>query len=108
LTPEAGVVSRDTWAAIVLYIRNFLINWAIFLPALFTLALALALALALVPRAYRDVLTTVPYEARRPVFLIALLSLGYAAYFTFARLPSHDAGTPPRYPRVAAPWCMNK
>ena len=42
-------MSRDTWAAIVLYIRNFLINWAIFLPALFTLALALALALALVP-----------------------------------------------------------
>jgi hypothetical protein len=39
LTPEAGVASHDTRAAIVLYIRNFLINWAIFLSALFTLAL---------------------------------------------------------------------
>lgn len=94
LTPEAGVASRDTWAAIVLYIRNVLINWAIFFPALF--------ALALMPRVYSDILAAVPYQASLPVFLVALLSVGFAAYFTCARLPSHDAGTPPRYPGVAA------
>lgn len=93
LTPQAGLASRDTWAGIILYIRNVLINWAIFLPALF--------ALALVPRVYRDALAAMPHGASLPVFLIALLGAGFAAYFTCIRLPSHDAGTPPRYPSVA-------
>ena len=94
LTPQGGVASRDTWAAIVLYLRNFLINWAIFLPALF--------ALALVPRLYRDLLAIISYNASLPVFLVALLGVGLAAYFTCCRLPSHDAGSPPRYASVRA------
>jgi hypothetical protein len=45
LTPQTGPLSTDTWAGIVLYLRNLLINWAVFAP--------LFLLLALVPIVYR-------------------------------------------------------
>ena len=45
LTPQTGPLSTDTWAGIVLYLRNLLINWTIFAP--------LFLLLALVPIVYR-------------------------------------------------------
>ena len=32
LTPKLGLLSADTWTAIVLYLRNLLLNWFIFLP----------------------------------------------------------------------------
>ena len=32
LTPQTGPLSVDTWAGIVLYLRNLLINWAVFAP----------------------------------------------------------------------------
>ena len=32
LTPHVGLLSDDTWAGIVLYLRNVLINWFAFLP----------------------------------------------------------------------------
>ena len=44
LSPNLGAFSPDTWAGIVLWLRNVLINWLIFLPAL--------VALAQVPRLY--------------------------------------------------------
>ncbi|MGH7154472.1 MAG: patatin-like phospholipase family protein [Acetobacteraceae bacterium] len=34
LAPEAGLFSTDTWANIVLYIRNVLLNWTVYLPLL--------------------------------------------------------------------------
>jgi hypothetical protein len=92
LTPEAGLASRDTWAAITLYIRNMLINWAIFLPALF--------ALSLFPQIYKDVLARIPDWASRGLLAVALLGAGLAVYFTSTRLPSHDTGTSPDYPDV--------
>jgi len=39
LTPRLGIASRDTWAVIVIFVRNILLNWLIFGPALFLLAL---------------------------------------------------------------------
>ena len=45
LTPQTGPLSTDTWAGIVLYLRNLLINWTIFAP--------LFLLLTLVPIVYR-------------------------------------------------------
>jgi predicted acylesterase/phospholipase RssA len=45
LTPQTGPLSIDTWAGIVLYLRNLLINWAVFAP--------LFLLLALIPIGYR-------------------------------------------------------
>ena len=48
LTPRLGLLSADTWTAIVLYLRNFLLNWFIFLPQF--------LGLLLIPHASWDVL----------------------------------------------------
>ena len=45
LTPQTGPLSTDTWAAIVLYLRNLLINWAVFAP--------LFLLITLIPIFYR-------------------------------------------------------
>ncbi|MBN9508790.1 MAG: patatin-like phospholipase family protein, partial [Alphaproteobacteria bacterium] len=41
LTPRIGLLSLDTWAAAVLYLRNVLLNWLIFAP-LFALCVLLA------------------------------------------------------------------
>jgi hypothetical protein len=38
LLPHPGLASSDTWAAIVLWVRNTLINWALFLPLLLLVA----------------------------------------------------------------------
>jgi hypothetical protein len=34
LTPQLGLFSADTWAAIALYVRNLILNWLVILPAL--------------------------------------------------------------------------
>ena len=39
LTPKVGLFSADTWAGIVLYARNLLINWLVVLPAFMVVTL---------------------------------------------------------------------
>jgi hypothetical protein len=99
LTPRTGFASADTWSAAVLWIRNTLINWFVFLPAfLFAVAipnLLLASVLVIAPRV-ADIL-----------LLVSVLLIAAAAYSTARELPSHkmpplaDAGRV-RW-RVAAP-----
>jgi hypothetical protein len=48
LTPQSGFGSSNTWSAIVLWLRNVLLNWLVFGPLL--------LAAAIVPLLYREVL----------------------------------------------------
>ena len=48
LIPEGGFGPSDTWSAIVLWLRNVLLNWLVFGPIL--------LALAIVPLLYRELL----------------------------------------------------
>lgn len=85
LTPEVGILSRDTWAGIVLYIRNTILNWLIIFPLLLFVPLALL--------AYRTAL-----EAASGSTLWLPLVLGSAALFvaTFSActlLPSHRPRT---------------
>ena len=87
LTPHAGVLSDDTWAGIVLYIRNVLINWLAFLPV-FVLAVIAAIV-------YRTLLWTV--SAYNAVGLVAL-GIGAAAivlstWRACRDLPSHRPTT---------------
>ncbi len=118
LAPRPGVASPDTWTGIVLWIRNVLVNWMIFLPALF--------ALALLPGLYTGLLTAVGPGWSWPLLLIALLGLGLGVYDGAQRLPSRTAAEtiPPEreaglvrwgvvlplmlwstlVPLVAAPW----
>jgi hypothetical protein len=51
LTPKRGITSADSWAAIALYVRNLILNWAVLGPV-FLAALA-------VPRLAYDLLETV-------------------------------------------------
>ncbi|MBB2962282.1 patatin-like phospholipase family protein [Methylobacterium sp. R2-1] len=87
LTPHPGFASLDTWAGIVLWVRNTLINWLLLLPA-FTAVVAVplfyfALSSALVASEIRmdfDILAGV----------IAVLGLSVACYQTILGLPSHS------------------
>ena len=119
LSPHPGISSPDTWAGIVLWVRNVLVNWLIFFPALF--------ALALLPVAYADILAALSGGWWSwPLLLVALLCLGIGVYNGAVHLPSHafpeaaargrrTAFVPKRVvwplivwaalvPMVAAPW----
>src|SRR6202049_1159176 len=47
LTPKTGITSADTWTGILLWVRNVLLNWTVFIPALIFAVLAPTLYLAL-------------------------------------------------------------
>jgi hypothetical protein len=118
LAPRPGVASPDTWAGIVLWVRNVQVNWLIFLPALF--------ALALLPTLYADMLAAIGPGWSGPLLLLALLCLSIGIYNGAVHLPSHafpeaasrgrsDGFVPLRVvapmmawavlvPMVAAPW----
>ena len=48
LTPKTGITSADTWTGILLWVRNVLLNWTVFIPALVFAVLAPNVYLALV------------------------------------------------------------
>lgn len=118
LTPNPGIASRDTWAGIVLWVRNCLVNWLIFVPALF--------AMVLVPIVYAGLIRDIGIELSWLLLLIALACLGAGIFNGARHLPSHassERGAPaerdtfvPLYvvapllvwstlvPLVAAPW----
>jgi hypothetical protein len=81
LTPQPGLASPDTWTGILLWLRNVLINWMIFLPALFALTLA--------PIFYRDLIAVITPVPDWLLFVFGLISLGVAVYLGASHLPSH-------------------
>jgi hypothetical protein len=81
LAPHPGLASPDTWAGIILWTRNVLINWLIFFPALF--------ALALLPNLYRDILATMDPNLGWLLLLIALAGLGIGVFNGVRHAPSH-------------------
>jgi hypothetical protein len=91
LTPHTGVLSDDTWAGIVLYIRNVLINWFAFLPV-FLLAVLAAIF-------YRTLLWTI--SASNAAGLVALgisaAALLLSTWRACRDLPSHRPITEPRH-----------
>jgi len=111
LTPAPGVASADSWAAVLLWLRNVLVNWMIFAPALF--------ALALLPGLYADLLGVISPGWSWVLLIAALLALLVGSYNTAANLPSVNfpsAASVPRLmiwplllwallvPLAAAPW----
>jgi hypothetical protein len=82
LSPNFGLFSPDTWAGVTLWLRNVLINWLIFLPALF--------ALAQIPNLYAAAVAAIAPGWLSDILLAAaLLSLGLAVHNGAAELPSH-------------------
>jgi hypothetical protein len=93
LAPRPGVASNDTWAGVVLWLRNTLINWAVFLPLMLAAASAAVLYSALVCAS-----ATGPAAAwAGGAGVIALLGLGRSVHRTCLDLPSHKHpdSTPP-------------
>ena len=81
LAPHPGLASPDTWAGIILWLRNVLVNWLIFFPALF--------ALAMLPNLYRDILAAIGPGWSLPLLLIALAGLGIGIFNGVKHAPSH-------------------
>lgn len=84
LAPSTGLFSPDIWAGVTLWVRNVLVNWLIFFPAL--------LALALLPLFYADVINALqPGWLASLLLVVALLGLGISVYNGADLLPSHVA-----------------
>jgi hypothetical protein len=83
LTPQTGPLSTDTWAGIVLYLRNLLINWAVFAP--------LFLLIALIPIVYRTAIAVCSNIAWLNLVLLGFagLTLLYGVIRVCSLLPSH-------------------
>lgn len=80
LTPSPGLSSPDTWTGVLLWIRNVLANWLIFLPALF--------ALAITPLLYRDILEIFDRRWTNFILLAALVCLFVGVHQAARHLPS--------------------
>ena len=81
LIPEGGFGSSDTWSAIVLWLRNVLLNWLMFGPVL--------LALAIVPLLYRELLWDVASGWATAALIAALLCLLTGTVMVCRSVPTH-------------------
>jgi hypothetical protein len=81
LIPEGGLGSSDTWSAIVLWLRNVLLNWLVFGPIL--------LALAIVPLLYRELLWDVASGWGGVALIAGLLCLLLGTVMVCRSVPTH-------------------
>lgn len=70
LTPKKGLLSPDTWTLIAVYLRNLILNWLVFLPAIMTLLM--------LPRIWAALINTVG-SSRHPSIYLALGIAGVVA-----------------------------
>ena len=94
LTPNTGLASSDTWSAGVLWIRNTLVNWFLFLPAF--------LAAVAVPNFY---LASLPVVSISPVCGIRVPVPGFGAdndRDIFQRLRSAEPRIATRHARAGS------
>jgi len=99
LTPKTGITSADTWTAILLWIRNVLLNWTVFIPALLFAVLAANLYQALVTWVAalgQQHFTVFDCNLASILLVIGSLCLVFATWQAAWHLPSHrdaDAST---------------
>ena len=90
LTPNPGPFSLDAWTGIILWVRNTLINWLVFLPVFAAVAtvpilyFAMACALAGI---FADPLNGLSLQA---LHVVAITCLATAVFGTILYLPSHQ------------------
>jgi len=70
LTPRTGLLSADTWTLIAVYLRNLLLNWLVFLPAIMTALM--------VPRIWAALVSNVEV-AKHPSLYLLVGALGVFA-----------------------------
>jgi patatin-like phospholipase len=91
LTPKTGITSADTWAGILLWVRNVLLTWTVFIPALIFAVLA--------PNLYLALMTWFAELGQTRATLFGYVVLGFASVsLTIAtcqaarNMPSHRKG----------------
>ncbi|MBV9812186.1 MAG: hypothetical protein JO326_05510, partial [Acetobacteraceae bacterium] len=91
LSPQGGLFSDDTWAGVVLYVRNVLLNFVIYLPLL-----ALPVTAAVAVRTLSWAFAVVPSLAVLQPICTALAGIAIAVgtYSLASMLPDHRAQTP--------------
>ncbi|MBF0555844.1 MAG: hypothetical protein HQK96_15060 [Nitrospirae bacterium] len=67
LTPKFGLLSADTWAIIITFVRNLILNWLVIIP--------FAMCTLLVPRMIRDVLYTGVNSTAFGIIAVAVYSI---------------------------------
>lgn len=95
LTPQVGIMSVDTWTALVTYSRNLLIN----LPVLLCVAVTLILAVHLCIAVGAEYLRTAPFRLQayqeQPAFWLGLTALIVAAIMIGFRIDRQRAANQP-------------
>jgi hypothetical protein len=95
LTPKIGITSADTWTEILLWVRNVLLNWTVFIPALIFAVLAPNLYLALmtwVAALSQTRATLFGHDLAAVLLWIASISLTIATLQAARNMPSHRKG----------------
>jgi hypothetical protein len=95
LTPKTGITSADTWAGILLWVRNVLLNWTVFIPALTFAVLAPNLYLALMTwfaELGQTRATFFGHDLAVVVLWIASIGLIIATLQAARNMPSHRKG----------------
>src|SRR5262249_16769721 len=95
LTPKTGITSADTWAGILLWVRNVLLNWTVFIPALIFAVLAPNLYLALITwfaELGQTRATFFGHDLAVVVLWIASIGLIIATLEAARNMPSHRKG----------------
>ena len=98
LTPKIGITSADTWTGVLLWVRNVLLNWTVFVPALVFAVLA--------PNLYLGVMTWFAtlghtrttwcgFDVAVDLLWVASLSLMIATWQAARSMPSHRNGADP-------------
>jgi Patatin-like phospholipase len=98
LTPKIGITSADTWTGILLWVRNVLLNWTVFIPALLFAVLAPNLYLALLTWLAASApmrAKLLGYDLGVVLLWIASISLTIATWQAVRKLPSHRRGPDP-------------
>lgn len=98
LTPKTGITSADTWTGILLWVRNVLLNWTVFIPALLFAVLAPNLYLALLTwlAALAQMrVKLLGYDVGVVLLWIASISLTVATSQAMRKLPSQRRGADP-------------
>jgi hypothetical protein len=81
LTPQLGLTSADTWAAIALVLRNLFLNWLVIIPVLCFVLVVLKLfagGIAVYSRYNPASCETVLYQTGLPAILLLIASLAFA------------------------------
>jgi Patatin-like phospholipase len=104
LTPRTGLTSADTWTGILLWVRNVLLNWTVFIPALIFAVLVPNLYLALMTwcAALAQMRATLfGHDLAAVLLWVASISLTIAAWQAVRNMPSHCYGDDPSSAAIA-------